>query len=116
MLDPTVLRNLIAGGWVKLPFAPFRDGITISRLLDGSPSIALLHYQPGACVPFHEHVGAETILVLEGSQSDENGTYVRGDVIINPAGSCHSVWSDEGCVVLLHWAEPVRFLDPYSAL
>lgn len=112
MLEPTVLKDLIAGGWDKLSFTPFRDGITICRFLDGSPAIALLHYEPGARVLLHEHIGAETILVLEGSQSDENGTYVKGDMVINPAGSRHSVWSDEGCVVLLHWAEPVRFLDP----
>lgn len=111
MLEPTRIKDLLAGGWRALPFAPFRDGITISPLLEGSPAIALLRYDPGARVPLHEHVGAETILLLEGSQSDEHGTYLRGDMVINPAGSRHSVWSDEGCVVLLHWAEPVRFID-----
>jgi len=59
----------------------------------------------------HEHVGAEMIFVLEGAQADENGTYGKGDIVINPAGSRHSVWSDDGCVVLLHWAEPVKFIE-----
>ena len=51
------------------------------------------------------------IVVLEGAQSDESGTYKQGDVIVNPAGSQHEVWSAEGCVVLLNWSKPVRFVD-----
>ena len=111
MFDPTVVRDLLSGGWRALSFVPFRDGITISPLLDGAPAIAALRYAPGASVPLHEHVGTEMILVLDGSQSDEKGTYRQGDLVINPAGSQHSVWSEEGCVVLLHWAAPVRFID-----
>jgi anti-sigma factor ChrR (cupin superfamily) len=49
--------------------------------------------------------------VLDGAQSDEKGTYVKGDMVINPTGSRHSVWSDDGCVVLLHWEKPVRFIE-----
>jgi anti-sigma factor ChrR (cupin superfamily) len=111
MLEPTILKDLLSGGWTQLSFAPFREGIAISSLLESSPAIAVLRYDPGARVPLHEHTGAETILVLDGSQSDEKGTYVKGDMVINLAGSRHSVWSDDGCVVLLHWAEPVRFID-----
>ncbi|MEO0402767.1 MAG: cupin domain-containing protein [Pseudomonadota bacterium] len=111
MLEPMRVKELLDGGWAALRFEPFRDGITIAPLLDGSPAIAVLNYAPGARVPLHEHIGVETILVLDGAQSDENGTYVKGDMVINPPGSRHSVWSDVGCVVLLHWAEPVRFVD-----
>ncbi|WP_095590600.1 cupin domain-containing protein [Actibacterium ureilyticum] len=111
MLEPALIRGLLSGRWRALRFEPFRAGITIGRLLDGAPAIAVLRYAPGARVPLHEHPGAEMILVLEGSQSDENGTYRRGDLVINPPGSRHSVWSDTGCVVLLHWAKPVRFVD-----
>lgn len=112
MLEPTLVRNMLAGGWADLPFEPFREGITISRLLDGAPAIAVLRYEPGAMVPLHEHTGPEMIVVLEGSQTDEVGTLVKGDVAINAAGSRHSVRSDDGCVVLLHWSEPVRFVEP----
>ena len=111
MLEPTLLRGMLSGGWAGLPFEPFREGITICRLLEGTPAIAVLRYAPGARVPLHEHTGAEMIVVLQGSQSDESGTYRHGDIVINPAGSRHSVWSDDGCVVLLHWAQPVRFID-----
>lgn len=111
MLEPTLVKDLLAGGWATLRFAPFREGIAISSLLKGSPAVAVLRYDPGARVPLHEHVGPETILVLDGAQSDENGTYVKGDLVINPVGSRHSVWSDDGCVVLLQWAEPIRMIE-----
>ena len=76
---------------------------------DGA-SIALLRYAAGARVPLHEHPGLETVLVVEGSQSDERGTYKAGDLVLNPAGSRHSVWSTDGCVVLIQWEKPVRIL------
>lgn len=111
MVEPGLVRDLMAGGWAGLVFEPFREGITICSLLEGRPAIAVLRYAPGAKVPLHEHLGTEMILVLDGSQSDEHGTYRRGDMVINPMGSRHSVWSDEGCVVLLNWAAPVRFME-----
>ena len=111
MADQDVHRNLLAGGWKDLPFEPFRPGVEIHRLRDGEPALALLRYQPGASVPSHLHPDVETILVLEGSQSDEKGTYGPGDFVINQPGSSHRVWSDDGCVVLIGWSKPVRILD-----
>src|SRR5437868_6567705 len=58
-----------------LPWTHFRDGIDIYRLYgDGTsgPATALLRFHPGARVPLHEHTGFEHILVLAGSQVDEN--------------------------------------------
>jgi len=110
MIDPQVLRGLLDGGWADLEFEPFKEKVTAHWLSDEAPQIAVLRYAPGAQVPRHLHVGTETILVLEGSQSDERGTYTRGDMVVNPVGFEHSVWSDEGCVVLLHWEKPVQFV------
>ena len=61
-------------------------------------------------VPKHQHKGLETILVLEGEQSDELGNYSAGSLVLNPEGSIHSVWSNTGCVVLIQWEKPVLFL------
>jgi anti-sigma factor ChrR (cupin superfamily) len=63
-----------------------------------------------ARVPHHLHQGLETVVVLDGAQADENGEYRAGAVVLNPQGSEHSVWSDEGCVVLIHWTRPVLIL------
>ncbi len=94
-----------------MAFSPFRDGIEICVLQPGKPQVALLRYQPGADAPRHRHAGLETVLVLDGSQSDENGHYPVGSFVVNPAGTEHSVRSDEGCVVLIQWTEPVIFLE-----
>lgn len=130
------IAELLNDGWKKMTFEPFREGVEICLLHDGSlnaslpdstsdpvlsssdagklvlsdqPSIALLRYAAGASVPRHRHTGVETIIVLEGSQSDEQDTYQTGSVVINPVGSEHSVWSNDGCVVLIQWDKPVAF-------
>ncbi|MEI4487473.1 cupin domain-containing protein [Frigidibacter sp. MR17.14] len=112
---PDLSAVLTPRGWHDQPYEPFRDGIEICRLWQGPPDVALLRYRPGAVAPRHRHAGLETILVLEGSQSDETGTYAAGSVIFNPEGTEHSVWSEEGCVVLIQWERPVQFLAGESA-
>jgi anti-sigma factor ChrR (cupin superfamily) len=103
-------HGLASGGWRDLAYEPFRDGIDVHWLVQGGadePSMAVLAYRPGASVPRHRHAGGETILVLEGTQSDENGDYAAGAVVFNPPGTAHSVWSAQGCVVLIRWDLPV---------
>lgn len=106
--------SLLRGGWRDLQYERFRDGIEAHWLERGGtdqPSLALLRYAPGAGVPRHRHTGLETILVLEGTQSDEAGEYGEGDLVLNAIGSEHSVWSRLGCVVLIQWTRPVVFLN-----
>jgi len=106
------LPGLISGGWERAAFLPFRDGVEIARLHEGPPTVALLRYAPGAGVPAHFHRGLETIVVLDGIQSDDRGDYPTGSVVLNLEGSTHRVWSDAGCVVLIQWTLPVEFLNP----
>lgn len=114
MPDSRAVTTLLDSGWRELAFTPFRPGVEICRLVDGGPdkaSVAVLRYQPGASVPRHRHQGLESVLVLEGSQSDERGCYRTGSLVFNPAGTEHSVWSEDGCVVLIQWERPVLILD-----
>ena len=97
-----------------LPWAPFKDGIDIYRLYgDGvsGPTAALLRFHAGAKVPLHEHTGYEHILVLAGSQVDENTRAETGTLIINPPTTRHSVLSETGCIVLAIYEKPVAFVD-----
>jgi anti-sigma factor ChrR (cupin superfamily) len=97
------------GDWASL-----REGVEILRLAGGSESgatVALLRYRKGARVPAHRHPGFEVIYVMSGSQNDERGHYPAGSVVVNPPGLEHSVWSDEGCTVLIVWERPVEFTD-----
>ncbi len=105
--------NLVKDGWKTLAYEHFRDGIKVHWLLKGSAteaSVAILKYQPGAKVPRHRHAGLETITVLDGIQSDEHGNYAAGTVVLNAVGTEHSVWTKEGCTVLIQWNLPVIIL------
>jgi|MEHZ01.5.fsa_nt_MEHZ011497506.1_4 anti-sigma factor ChrR (cupin superfamily) len=96
----------------------FRPGVLASWVYengDEDPASAFLKYAPGAAIPWHWHPAYEHILVLEGRQSDENGTYHAGSVLISPPGTGHTVRSDEGCVVLAIWGKPVQFDPPAVA-
>ncbi|HEY3496690.1 MAG TPA: cupin domain-containing protein [Polyangiaceae bacterium] len=93
-------------------WAPLREGVEIRRLAgdpDAGATVALLRYRPGARVPAHHHPGFEVIYVLRGSQNDERGHYPTGTLVVNPRGVEHSVWSDDGCVVLIVWERSVEF-------
>ncbi|MEY3299017.1 MAG: hypothetical protein RLZZ597_2277 [Cyanobacteriota bacterium] len=95
----------------QLPWQPFRPGVDIYPLCQGQDTpaqLALLRYQPGASVPHHRHPGFEHILVLWGSQEDDQGHYPAGTLTINPPNSHHRVASAEGCIVLIGWEKPVE--------
>ncbi len=95
----TLIPGLLNGGWRNLPFEYFREGIEAHWLIKGGasdPSAAVLKYEPGSAVPRHRHAGLETIVVLDGVQSDEFGDYAAGTVVLNEVDSEHSVWSKAG--------------------
>lgn len=93
-------------------WAPLREGVAIRRLFrhpDTGYEVAMLRYEPGASVPRHLHQDDEHVYVLSGSQQDERGVYPAGSYVFNAAGSRHDVYSEDGCLVLIHWLAPVRF-------
>jgi anti-sigma factor ChrR (cupin superfamily) len=97
-----------------LPWKPFMEGIDIYRLYGNGtsgPAAALLRFHPGARVPLHEHTGYEHILVLAGSQVDDNSRATAGTLIVNPPQTNHSVLSETGCIVLAIYERPVAFLE-----
>ncbi|MGC1309434.1 MAG: cupin domain-containing protein [Phormidesmis sp.] len=114
--NPIVLPDLLSLAQQpnRLAWAPFRPGVEIHRLYgDGrnGPSAALLKYAPGASVPAHDHTGYEHIMVLSGAQRDHRGDYAAGTLVINLPGSGHAIASDEGCIVLIIWQQPVRMRE-----
>lgn len=95
-----------------------RDGIETCELYGeagGGPAAAFLRYAPGAVTPLHVHTGFEHVYVLRGSQRDHAGIHVQGSFVINPPGSRHRVESPDGCVVLIVWEKPVRFVEDGDA-
>ena len=116
-LSPLIVRNLFADSELdRQVWEPFRSGIEIRRIYGAAEaaSAALLRYQPGAKLPRHSHKGHEHILVLRGSQIDDNGEHVVGTLLIHPPGTSHAVYSPNGCIVLAIWEKPVHLSDFWS--
>jgi ChrR Cupin-like domain len=124
-VSPIVLRALFDATFSPLEygqFVPLAEGVTIlplygraadgDALPSGGPSAAFLKYLPGAAVPAHRHPGYEHIIILSGSQRDERGVYPRGSCLISAPGTKHAVSSDDGCIALAIWNEPVVFEEP----
>jgi anti-sigma factor ChrR (cupin superfamily) len=97
----------------EIPWQPFGDGVEIHRLYgDGitGPTAALIRFRKDGRVPIHAHTGYEHIIVLAGTQRDQNSIATAGTLIINPPGTRHSVVSEAGCIVLAIYERPVKFL------
>ena len=62
---------------------------------------SLVRFDPGARFPDHPHLGGEEILVLNGVFSDETRDYPVGSYILNPEGTRHAHWSENGCIIFL---------------
>lgn len=82
------------------------DGVWRKRLELKGPSEAgrvtsIVKFDPGARFPEHGHPEGEEIFVLQGTFQDEEGSYPEGSFILNPDGSRHAPWSDEGCVIFV---------------
>ncbi|WP_086933552.1 ChrR family anti-sigma-E factor [Agarilytica rhodophyticola] len=64
----------------------------------------------GGKVVEHDHRGLEVTLVLEGSFSDENGSYMPGDYIVKEPGEIHRPMAtqDQDCLCLSVVEAPVK--------
>ena len=72
---------------------------------------ALFRWQPGAVLPFHEHVEVEQTFVLEGSLADEQGECTAGNFVWRQAGSIHTAHSPHGCLAIGVFQQPNEFLE-----
>ncbi|MBV8376175.1 MAG: cupin domain-containing protein [Verrucomicrobia bacterium] len=98
----------------QIAWEPYKEGVDVFRFCgDGitGPTAALVRYHPHGQVPMHEHMGYEHLLILTGSQQDENGIFEAGTLVINPPGTRHRVYSEAGCIVLAIYEKAVRFLE-----
>ena len=59
----------------------------------------LVRFEPGAQLPRHRHVGDELIFVIEGSNADESGEVVAGNMNYRPNGCAHTVSTKNGATI-----------------
>lgn len=84
--------------WHKSP----SDGVErlyLERDDGGESAVAtsIVRFAPGSKFDKHIHDGGEEFIVLEGTFSDEFGSYPKGTYVRNPQGSAHNPFSDSGC-------------------
>lgn len=88
--------------WVLSPV----PGVWRKRVyMDGSAEnckvTSVVRYDAGAHFPEHSHPNGEEILVLEGVFSDQDGNFGPGWHLLNPNGSHHKSYSENGCHILV---------------
>ncbi|NNE79276.1 MAG: transcriptional regulator [Silicimonas sp.] len=78
---------------------------------DEQGSVRLIYIPPGQAVPDHSHNGLELTLVLQGSFSDDCGTFGVGDVEIGDEDLEHTPIAGPGdaCICLAATDAPLRF-------
>jgi anti-sigma factor ChrR (cupin superfamily) len=62
-----------------------------------------VRFAPGLPFPFHDHIGDELQLIMDGMMIDDKGVEFRvGDMMWKPVGTSHSfVIGPEGCLIAL---------------
>lgn len=98
---PDDLRTVVidTGGATDWQPGPV-DGVRVLPLhAHASESVALERWAPGVHVGHRAHPGGTEILVLEGSFTDEDGTYPTRSWLRLPPGSGHSPATEEGCLL-----------------
>lgn len=80
-------------------------------MADRDGSLRLLYIPPGRKVPEHGHRGLELTLVLQGSFSDSEGRFARGDVEDADGSVDHQpiAGAGEACICLAATDAPLRF-------
>jgi anti-sigma factor ChrR (cupin superfamily) len=96
-----------------LPWTPSPEPGVERRMLERvgeelAKATTVVRYQPGAKFQTHTHDLGEEILVLEGVFSDETGHYPAGSYLMNPPGSSHAPFSEQGCTLFVK----LRHLGP----
>lgn len=88
--------------WERSPSPQvWRKRIELWGPIEAGRVTSVVKYEPGSVFPRHAHPEGEEILVLDGVFSDEHGNYPRGTFLLNPDGSTHAPFSDEGCTLFV---------------
>jgi anti-sigma factor ChrR (cupin superfamily) len=101
-LDALASRYVDVGAlpWVDTP----DPGIKMKVLMHDAATdrlTVLVKLAPGARIPEHTHEDLEQMLVLEGSLVDHEGACTAGNFVLRPAGSRHSPYAPDGCLMLV---------------
>ena len=104
---PKILAKAANDGlvWKKLA-----GGIKQAKVdIDTQTQCEFIYMSPGSQTPAHKHQGSEVTLVLDGSFSDDSGTYEAADFIVRGGKDEHQPVSAEGCLCFAVLDSPLTF-------
>ncbi len=109
---PRAVRRLVSGSLDKLRWVQLGKALRVAPLQvsDESRETAIYDIRAGGRMPEHEHRGEEITVLLQGSFSDADGSYSRGDFVVRHAGETHqpTATMDKDCICLVCLERPVR--------
>ena len=77
----------------------------------------LLKFSANAKIPKHTHHGQEFTLVLQGDFSDQQGTYPRGEFIMQDQSNEHQpIAGANGCICLAITDAPLKFTGTFGPI
>jgi putative transcriptional regulator len=120
---PKAIKKII-GNPKELSWSFVSPSLRAARLSAGQKDyeVSLHRIKKGGSVAEHDHRGLEVVVVLDGSFSDENGTYKPGDYLVKNPGDCHrpTATMDRDCLCLSIVEAPVsltgllgKFVNPF---
>ena len=86
-----------------LPWNDALPGVRQKRIWEDTATkrrAVMARFEPGASLPLHKHVGDELIFILEGSNADESGEVITGNMSYRPNGCVHTVTTKHGATAL----------------
>ena len=69
---------------------------------------SILKLEPGTSLPTTAWAERLDFFVIEGSCSDEHGSYGKHTFVRQPPGTTHSLRSQEGCTLYMKWRVPIK--------
>ena len=117
---PRCLHQFITKGYDEICWKRVSADIQSAELCRDSngAKVELLKIRPGGSTSTHTHLGDEYTVILEGSFSDEDGLYRRGDFMVRGGSDKHTPVAtlDRECICLTVTEGPVQFTGVLSRL
>ena len=121
--DPSVprcLHQFVKNGYAQLNWkwiSPHIHNVELCRD-DNGARVELLKIKPGGSASTHTHLGDEYTVILEGSFSDEQGIYRKGDFLMRDGSDEHTpvATKDQVCICLAITEGPIQFTGLFSRL
>lgn len=117
---PKCLRQFIDSGYQGLNWKRVSPGIqSVELCRDGNGArVELLKIRPGGSAVTHSHLGDEYTVILEGSFSDEQGLYRKGDFLVKGGEDRHTpvATQDRECICLAVTEGPIQLTGFFGRL